>query len=80
MIGSIKGILNTFIEQGVDDLKVKKEDGEIIIGYFQEAPVDCVKIKENKIIHIVFSRQEKLNWLFELLDKKVTIIDDYFTT
>lgn len=79
MKNSIKKILDTFAEQGVDDLKVKKEDDEIIIGYFLYTPVDCVKIKNNKIIHIVFSRQEKLKWLFELADKEVTIIDDYIT-
>lgn len=68
MGSSLKEILNNFNNQGVDDLKIKKENEVITIGYFEENPVDCVKIKDNKIIHIVFTRQEKLKWLFDLMD------------
>lgn len=75
---SIKEILKHFAEGGVDDLEIKKEDSLITIGYFNNYPVDCVEIKDNHITRIVFSRQKKLNWLFELLDKNIYINDDYF--
>lgn len=72
MNSSIKEIINNFNNQGVDDLQIKKDD-EIIIGYFEENPVNCVKIKDNKINHIIFSRQEQLNWLFDLMDNQTFI-------
>lgn len=75
---SVKKIIDTFVQQGCDDLEIKKEGDLITIGYFHEAPVDCVKIKNGVIDYIVFDRQEKLNWLFNIYDKKVKVIDDYF--
>jgi hypothetical protein len=75
---SIKYILEAFKQQGVDDLEIKKEGNLITIGYFNEAPVDCIKIRGEFIEYIIFNRQEKLNWLFSIYDKKIKIIDDYF--
>lgn len=76
-VNSIKEIMNNFNNQGVDDLQVKKNNEITVIGYFEENPVDCVKIKDNKITHITFSRQEKLNWLFALMDDEVFIECDF---
>lgn len=76
-VSSIKEIMNNFNNQGVDDLQVKKDNEITVIGYFKENPVDCVKIKDNKITHITFSRQEKLNWLFALMDNEVFIECDF---
>ncbi|MDU4939048.1 MAG: hypothetical protein E6X34_11390 [Clostridium sp.] len=70
---SIKEIMKNFNKQGVDDLEIKKDNEVITIGYFKENPVDCVKIRGNKITHIVFDRQEKLNWLFNLMDNQTFI-------
>ncbi len=67
---SIKYILEVFAQQGVDDLEIKKEGDLITIGYFNEAPANCIKIKDGFMDYIVFSRQEKLTWLFTILDKK----------
>lgn len=75
---TIKELLNKFCKDGIDDFEIKKEDGVITIGYFSEAPIDCVRIGSNEIIYTCFSRQEKLNWLFDLIDDKVKVIDDYF--
>ena len=74
---SIKYILEAFKQQGVDDLEIKKEGNLITIGYFHEAPVDCIKIRGGFIEYIIFERQEKLNWL-TILDRKIKVIDDYF--
>ena len=76
-MSSVNYILNRFAEDGVDDLAVKKSDDRIIIGYFEEYPVDCVTIKNNKITDIVFCRQERLDWLFYLQDTNAYIIDDF---
>lgn len=70
---SIKEIMNNFNNQGVDDLEIKKDNEVITIGYFKENPVDCIKIRDNKITHIIFGRQEKLNWLFNLMDNQIFI-------
>lgn len=75
---TIKELLNKFCKDGIDDFGIKKENDVITIGYFKEAPIDCVEIKDNRIVYTCFSRQEKLNWLFDLIDNKVKIIDDYF--
>lgn len=75
---SVKYILTTFAQQGVDDLEIKKDNDLITIGYFHECPVDCLRIKENFIDYIVFDRQDKLAWLFNIFDKKIKIVDDYF--
>lgn len=75
---TIKEILKKFEEDGVNDFELKKENEVIIIGYFKEAPIDCVEIKDNRIVYTCFSRQEKLDWLFNLIDTKTYIIDDYF--
>lgn len=72
----VKYIMDKFASGGVDDLKVKKEDGKIIIGYFEEYPVDCVTIVNNRIVKIVFSRQDRLNWLFDLYDNQTVIVDE----
>lgn len=76
---TIKELLNKFCKDGIDDFEIKKENDVITIGYFKEAPIDCVEIKDNRIVYTCFSRQEKLDWLFDLIDNKVKIIDDYFT-
>lgn len=70
---SIKEIMNNFNNQGVDDLQIKKENEVVTIGYFEEYPADCVRIENNKITHIIFGRQEKLNWLFNLMDNQIFI-------
>lgn len=75
---SIKEILKKFQSDGVDDLEIKKEENLIIIGYFNYSPVDCIKIQDGYITYIMFSRQEKLKWLFDLKKNKVFINDDYF--
>lgn len=74
---SIKEIMNNFNNQGIDDLQIKKDNEITVIGYFEENPINCVKIKDNKIIHITFSRQKKLNWLFTLMDNQVFIECDF---
>ena len=76
---SIKWILERFAADGVDDLEIKKESNLITIGYFHDSPIDCVKILGNSVASIVFSRQSKLNWLFELQDSNIPVEDDYFT-
>ena len=73
MTSSVKKIMENFCKQGVDDLHIKKDKEVIIIGYFKEYPVDCVKIKNNKIIYIIFNRQEKLKWIFDLIDNEAFI-------
>lgn len=74
---SVKGIWDSFARDGVDDMKVEKRGEEIVIGYFEHHPVDCVKINNNKITYIVFSKQPRLDWLFSLQEKNVFIHDDY---
>jgi len=76
-MSSVNYILNRFAEDGVDDLVVKKSDNKIIIGYFEQHPVNCITIQNNKITDIVFSRQRRLDWLFYLQNTNAYITDDF---
>lgn len=76
---TINDLLGRFNEDGIDDFEINKEDNVITIGYFKESPIDCVIIRDSKITYTCFSRQEKLDWLFDLIDRNVEIVDDYFS-
>lgn len=69
---TIGEVLYNFKKEGIE-LKTKKVNNGYAIGFFENDLISYVTIIEHRIIDTVFERQEKLEWLFKLIDDKIYI-------
>lgn len=67
-----------FINDGMDDIELEKDNNRITIGYFHSYPTWVIHIDNNILMESLFDRWEKTEWIFRLIDSKTEVVDDVF--